>query len=134
MAHAEALSMVGRLTDELAETQAQVEWLIRHIHRKERALRRARGRLREIRESRTYRVGARLKQAKDIITPGRNMGDDLDDAEKHEWRPPSEDRDEALDPKLLPPGYQPDPVKQVLMSVEPDELAGAEVTPGESAR
>ncbi len=134
MAHAEALSMVGRLTDELAETQAQVEWLIRHIHRKERALRRARGKVRALRESRTYRVGARLKQAKDIFTPGRGIDDDSEDADKHEWRPPSEDRDDALDPKLLPPGYQPDPVKQVLMSVEPDESADAEVTRGGTTR
>lgn len=133
MAHAEALAMVSRLTDELAETQAQVEWLIRHIHRKERALRRARGRLRAVRESRTYRVGARLKQAKDMITPGRGLSDD-EEADKHEWRPPSEDRDDALDPKLLPPGYQPDPVKQVLLSVEPEESADAEVTQGGTAR
>jgi len=96
-----AAAALARLTTELRERDAQIEWLIGRIHRRElevQARRKANARLRGSAE---YRLGSLLLAARNKLRARRK------DKPAHEWRrEPKPVRRGPRDPALLPPGYR----------------------------
>lgn len=115
---ADAFGSVGEMSaaletyaDELAAAQAQLRWLVRNIHGRQRTVMRANRNLRKIQTSPEYRLGRRIfwfralaGKVRDRLTGRRKkLG---------EWQPAKGEPEGPVplkvDPALLPPGYKTD--------------------------
>ncbi len=116
-AYAEALEELDRLRRGQVEAEAQLEWLVRNVHDRQRLARRLRARIWRLERSPEYRLGARMLKLRAMAGSARRkvmvkLG--LSEppalaAPEGEWREaPQVEREQVpVEPDLLPPGYKP---------------------------
>lgn len=115
--YAEALEELDRLRRGQEESEAQVEWLVRNIHDRQRISRKLRARVWALERSAEYRIGSRLLKARAKAASARERAKvklglsepPAEAAPAGEWRdaPVVEREPIPVEPDLLPPGYKP---------------------------
>ncbi len=112
MSYAELVELAESLAVRAAEQDEHVVWLLKTVQIRQRRVRKARGNLRELTESREYRLGRRIFWLRDVR---RRRQDAREEAEQPTgvWRDRSQEAEENTDPTvyveqdLVPPGYRP---------------------------
>lgn len=108
--YGEMSAAVDAYAEELAAAQAQVRWLLRNIHGRQRTVLRANRNIRKIQRSPEYRLGKRIFWFRHI---GSRLSAKFRPKKQPEWKAPKEDAPTSpqplkVDPALVPPGYKTD--------------------------
>lgn len=94
--------------EELAAAQAQLRWLLRNIHGRQRTVLRANRNIRKIQRSPEYRIGKRVFWFRHVL--GR-LREKFSPKKPPEWKAPKGKpkgpEPLKVDPALVPPGYDP---------------------------
>jgi len=109
--YAELAELAEELAQRAADGDAHVLWLLRRLQTRQRTIRKTRGMLRAVNESREYRVGRKIFWIRELRRRREQQREAAARALDGEWRDRSSD-DPEYDPDevesdLLPPGYTP---------------------------
>ena len=113
MSYAELVELAEALAARAAEQDAHVLWLLKTIQLRQRRVRKARGNIRELTESREYRLGRRIFWLRDLRRRRREARSEAE-RPRGMWRDRSgeeieENPDQTVyvEEELVPPGYRP---------------------------